>query len=87
MTLSTEVMVYLEYCRFRKELDEKTLKVRQNRGLRNCARTTEVEAFEREWLAWVQAGAPKGRDAGPACPGRSGQKAKRGKGKAAEAIL
>ncbi len=26
MTLSTEVMVYLEYCRFRKELDEKTLK-------------------------------------------------------------
>ncbi len=69
------------------ELDEKTLKVRQNRGLRNCTRTTEVEAFEREWLAWVQAGAPKGRDAGPACPGRSGQKAKRGKGKAAEAIL
>ena len=44
------------------ELDEKELKVRQNRGLRNCPRTPEVQAFEELWLRWVRAGAP--RDAG-----------------------
>lgn len=47
------------------ELDEKELKVRQNRGKHNCARTPEVEAFEREWLAWVWAGAPRGRNGKP----------------------
>lgn len=41
------------------ELDEKNLTVRQNRGLRNCARTPEVQAFEDKWLAWVKAGAKK----------------------------
>lgn len=35
---------------FTLELDEKTYKVRQNRGLRNCARTPEVEAFEKKWV-------------------------------------
>lgn len=30
------------------ELDVKTLKVRQNRGYKNCARTKEVQAFENE---------------------------------------
>ena len=41
------------------ELDEKTLTVRQNRGLRNCARTPEVRAFEELWLSWVRSGAPR----------------------------
>lgn len=44
---------------FTLEFDEKTLTVRQNRGLRNCARTPEVEAFEKAWLAWVKAEAAK----------------------------
>ncbi|MDE7376690.1 MAG: PcfJ domain-containing protein, partial [Muribaculaceae bacterium] len=39
------------------ELDEKALTVRQNRGLRNCGKTPEVQAFEEMWLAWVRAGA------------------------------
>ena len=39
------------------ELDEKTLTVRQNRGLRNCGKTREVQAFEDLWLSWVRAGA------------------------------
>ena len=41
------------------QLDERTLSVVQNRGLRNCARTPEVQAFEDKWLAWVRAGAPR----------------------------
>lgn len=40
---------------FTLELDEKNLKVRQNRGKYNCARTPEVEQFEKDWLAWLQA--------------------------------
>lgn len=39
---------------FTLELDEKQYKVRQNRGKCNCARTPEVEAFERKWLAWLK---------------------------------
>lgn len=35
---------------FTLEFDEKTKTVRQNRGLRNCARTPEVNAFEKAWL-------------------------------------
>ncbi len=50
---------------FTLELDEAKLEVRQNRGLRNCARTPEVEAFEQEWLAWVRAGMPRGRSGRP----------------------
>ena len=41
------------------ELDEKKLTVRQNRGLRNCPRTPEVQAFEDLWLSWVRSGAPR----------------------------
>ena len=41
------------------ELDEKSLTVRQNRGLRNCPRTQEVQAFEALWLRWVRSGAPR----------------------------
>ncbi len=44
---------------FTLELDEKTLTVRQNRGLCNCARTPEVAEFERVWLEWIRAGCPK----------------------------
>lgn len=57
---------------FTLELDEKLLKVRQNRGRNNCARTPEVEAFEKEWLAWVRAGAPRDRNGRPACPKNAG---------------
>lgn len=50
---------------FTLELDEKKLEVRQNRGNHNCSRTQEVEAFEKEWLEWVRAGAPRGRNGRP----------------------
>lgn len=39
---------------FTLELDEEKLTVRQNRGLRNCARTEEVQAFENAWLEWAR---------------------------------
>lgn len=32
------------------ELDEQHLTVRQNRGLRNCGKTPEVQAFEDQWI-------------------------------------
>lgn len=38
------------------ELNEKNLTVRQNRGLRNCAKTPEVQAFEDKWLEWLRGG-------------------------------
>ena len=47
------------------ELDEKELTVRQNRGLRNCPRTPEVQAFEDLWLSWVRAGAPRDKAGRP----------------------
>lgn len=39
---------------FTLELDEKSGSVRQNRGLRNCARTEEVEKFEAAWIKHVR---------------------------------
>ena len=36
------------------EFDIKALKVRQNRGYKNCARTKEVQAFENEWVEFVK---------------------------------
>ncbi|MGN0181441.1 MAG: PcfJ domain-containing protein [Candidatus Ornithomonoglobus sp.] len=39
---------------FTLELDEKSLTVKQNRGLRNCARTDEVKEFETEWLEFIR---------------------------------
>lgn len=39
---------------FTLELGEKDLRVRQNRGLRNCARTEEVERFEAAWLEHIK---------------------------------
>ena len=50
------------------ELDEKKLTVRQNRGLRNCPRTPEVQAFEDLWLSWVRAGAPRDERGKPVVP-------------------
>lgn len=44
---------------FTLEFDEKNLAILQNRGLRNCARTPEVEAFEMAWLAWVKSESKK----------------------------
>lgn len=41
------------------ELDEKKLTVRQNRGLRNCGKTKEVQDFEELWISWVLAGAKR----------------------------
>ena len=41
---------------FTLNFNEKSLSVTENRGLRNCARTPEVKAFEEAWLAWVRAG-------------------------------
>lgn len=45
---------------FTLELDEKTLTVRQNRGLKNCRRTEEIETFEKEWLEFIKTLQKKG---------------------------
>lgn len=50
------------------ELDEKTLRVRQNRGLRNCGKTPEVQAFEALWISWVREGAKRNADGKPVLP-------------------
>ncbi len=50
------------------ELDEIALRVRQNRGLRNCDRTEEVTAFEEKWSRWLRAGAKKDEDGSPVLP-------------------
>ena len=36
------------------ELNMQTFNVIQNRGKRNCERTPEIEAFETQWLAYIQ---------------------------------
>lgn len=53
---------------FTLELDEKKLKVRQNRGKANCARTKEVEEFEALWLSWLRAGCKRNKDGDPVLP-------------------
>ena len=50
------------------ELDEAKLVVRQNRGLRNCSRTKEVQAFEERWLEWVRAGCLRDEKGRPVLP-------------------
>lgn len=47
------------------ELDEKGVRVKQNRGRHNCPRTKEVKKFEDEWLAWVKKGCPRKADGTP----------------------
>lgn len=39
---------------FTLELDEKNIKVRQNRGYCNCGKTSDVQAFEDEWIEFVK---------------------------------
>lgn len=56
------------------ELDEKRLTVRQNRGLRNCGKTREVQAFEDLWLSWVRVGAKRDERGRPVLP-EKGQEA------------
>ncbi len=53
---------------FTLELDEKKLKVRQNRGKGNCARTKEVEEFEALWLSWLRTGCKRDKDGTPVLP-------------------
>lgn len=55
-------------------LDKAMKTVIQNRGLRNCDRTPEVQAFEDAWIAWVHAGAPRDRDGEALIPGRNNKK-------------
>ena len=52
------------------ELDETTRTVRQNRGLRNCGKTPEVQAFEDLWISWVRAGAKRDEQGRPILPER-----------------
>ena len=44
---------------FTLNFNEKFLSVTENRGLHNCVRTPEIEAFEAAWLAWVRADCKK----------------------------
>lgn len=53
---------------FTLELDEKRLKVLQNRGKGNCGRTDEVERFEAVWLEWIRAGCRRDKDGRPVLP-------------------
>ncbi len=39
---------------FTLEFDFENMRVIQNRGLRNCARTAEVEEFEKQWVEFVK---------------------------------
>lgn len=57
------------------ELDEKKLTVRQNRGLRNCGKTKEVQDFEELWIFWVLAGAKRDDRGRPVLP-EKGQEAR-----------
>lgn len=50
------------------QLDEKTMRVVQNRGKRNCERTEEVREFEAVWLGWMQAGAVRDKQGNPVLP-------------------
>ncbi len=60
------ISIYLGHL-YTLELDERKLTVRQNRGMRNCPRTPEVQAFEELWLSWVRAGAPRDSEGKPIC--------------------
>ena len=50
------------------ELDEKTLRVKQNRGKGNCERTKDVQRFEERWLKWLQDGAMRDKQGNPVMP-------------------
>lgn len=50
------------------QLDETKMRVVQNRGFKNDARTEEVAEFEAVWLKWIQAGAPRDEEGKPVIP-------------------
>lgn len=50
------------------ELNEESLTVRQDRGLRNCDKTPEVQAFEDLWISWVRSGAKRDEEGRPLLP-------------------
>lgn len=52
-------------------LDKDLDRVIQNRGIRNCDRTPEIEAFEKTWLEWVRNGAKRDKAGAPVIPGRN----------------
>lgn len=52
------------------ELDEEKMKIKQNRGLRNCGKTPEVQAFEDLWIYWVRHGAKRDKEGKPVLPQR-----------------
>ena len=52
-------------------LDKDLARVIQNRGIRNCDRTPEIEAFEKTWLEWVRNGAKRDKAGEPVIPGRN----------------
>lgn len=56
------------------ELDEEKLKVKQNRGLRNCGKTPEVQDFENLWITWLRNGAKRAKDGNPVLPHRKRKK-------------
>ena len=51
------------------ELNEKNLRVVQNRGKKNCERTEAVRKFEALWLNWIQAGCQRDAQGAPVVPG------------------
>lgn len=55
-------------------LDKDLKTVIQNRGNRNCDRTPEIEEFEKTWLAWLAAGAPRDKSGEAVIPGRKTKK-------------
>lgn len=50
------------------ELDERKLRVVQNRGKGNCDRTKEVREFEELWLKWLLGGCKRDKDGNPVPP-------------------
>lgn len=54
------------------ELDEKTLTVRQNHGLRNCAPPEEVREFAATWMGWLKKGSKRDKDGRPKLPKKKG---------------
>ena len=57
---------------FTLELDERTLAVRQNRGLRNCDPTKDVKEFVSVWLEWARNGCKCDKDGRPKLPRQKG---------------
>ena len=60
---------------FTLNLDKDLRRVIQNRGLRNCDRTPEIEAFETAWLGWVRSGAKRDKNGAPVIPARKKKEA------------